>query len=94
MNSAWLRLAGELLGLASDQFSNHGCNEWEWPADWSAVERRQLAEAIVRDNVRKTNGEKLNTEEAGQVKHMASGKHGPPDWWVMAFLAGQLNPKG
>ncbi len=56
------------------------------------MERRKFAEAMVRDNVCKTDGEKLNTEEAGQIKHMASGKHGPPDWWVMAFLARQLNP--
>jgi hypothetical protein len=89
MNEKWLNLAGELLGLASSSFSNRVCNDWKWPEHWSPADRLSFAEAMVRDNVRKPVGD-LTAEESNEVKSMAGGVYGPPDWWVMIFLGNRL----
>lgn len=51
MPKKWMEVAGDLLDLASDTFSNHGCNDWVWPQDWTPEERRELVEAVVSENV-------------------------------------------
>jgi hypothetical protein len=89
MNEKWQTLAGELLKAASSQFSSHGCNDWEWPDDWTHAERLALSEAMVRDNVRKPTGE-LTAGERQDAEEMAKGEYGPPDWWVMLFLGKRL----
>jgi hypothetical protein len=43
MNQKERKLAADLLYLAADEFANHGCNDWDWPADWSDEERRDFA---------------------------------------------------
>lgn len=85
----WQKLAGEMLELASEQFSNHGCNDWEWPDDWTPEERHNLAIEMVAHNIRKSVSG-LTQHEMEEVNHWASGKFGPPDWWVMSFLADKL----
>lgn len=82
MNPKWLKLAGQLLELASDKFSNHGCNDWEWPEGWSVEDRREFARAIA--------------EEDGYdpEAYVAEGRYGPGDWEVMSFLAKRLEDLG
>jgi hypothetical protein len=52
-----MRLAAELLELASEQFSNHGCNDFERPAyftpkEWLAIETEfELWNSVGRDPV-------------------------------------------
>lgn len=89
MNPKWLKLAGSLLELASREFSNHGCNDWKWPEDWNRADRWAFAEAMVRDNVGNATGI-LTAENKEEIEHMAGRQYGPPDWWVMAFLASWL----
>ncbi len=31
--------AAQLLKLAADEFGNHGCNDLDWPQDWTEAER-------------------------------------------------------
>jgi hypothetical protein len=85
----WLAVAGALFIRASQEFSNHGSNDWEWPADWTPEERFAFATAMVSDNVQRPPSEftALDREDAD---HLARGKYGPPDWWVMLFLGKRL----
>ena len=76
MNPKWLKLAGDLLELAADEFSNHGCNDWEWPDSWSAIERREFAKSVWAN---------CGTPEYYDPKHLHL-----PDMVVMSFLADQL----
>jgi hypothetical protein len=89
MNPKWLKLAGDLLHRAADQMGNAGCNDWQWPADWTREERREFATALVAENVRKAPAE-LGKDELAEVRHLTRGKEGPPDWWVARFLAKQM----
>jgi trimethylamine:corrinoid methyltransferase-like protein len=89
MKPAWLKLAGELLDLASTAFTRHGCNDWKWPEDWSHAARVRFARAMVADNTKRT-PRQFTAEDKEKVESMAEGEYGPPDWWVMAFLASQL----
>ena len=43
MAPEWVGLAAAMLDTAADSFANHGCNDWQWPADWSRAKRRRLA---------------------------------------------------
>lgn len=48
MNPKWLRFAADLLRLASCKFSNHGCNDMNWPADWSEADRVEFIAMMDR----------------------------------------------
>lgn len=72
----WLKLAGELLEQASHEFANHGCNDWNFPNNWTENERKEIVQAMHEDN---GNPEEFDPE------HLSV-----PDWWIMAFLAGRL----
>lgn len=39
-----LELAAKFLEQLSEKMSNAGCNDWEWPEDWSQSERDKFAE--------------------------------------------------
>ena len=86
MPDKWLKLAGEMLELASDQFSNHGCNDWRWPDDWTQKEREGLAKAMTVQNF----GRPMTQEEEQDAVDIAKCEFGPPDWWVMDFLGQKL----
>ena len=45
-----LRVAADLLKRASDVFSNHGCNDWNYPEDWTLEDKRKLVQAMHEDN--------------------------------------------
>jgi hypothetical protein len=72
----WLALAAQLLEEASDQYSNHVCNDWDFPADWTIEERREFVRQMYEWNG--------NPEDIDQ-DHLDV-----PDFWVMGFLAEQL----
>lgn len=76
MNAQWMKLAGELLELASDEFANHGCNDWEFPTHWTLKEKQELVKAMHDAN---------GTPEEYDPKRLQV-----PDWWVMSFLAKRL----
>ena len=82
MKEKWLKLAGEFLDRAADDLSNHNCNDWKWPTDWSHEECKELAIAMTIDNCGK--------EDKAAWRNLCRGKFGPPDWWVARFLAKQL----
>jgi len=74
-----LKLAGELLDKASDEFSNHGSNDWNWPSDWTPQQIMETAEAMHRDN-------------GDFVRWVADGKNtNVPDWWIMSYLGKLLS---
>lgn len=85
----WLSLAGDMLDIAAERFANRGCSDWSWPEDWSPDDRREFAEALVAANVKRA-PDKLTAADRADVEAMCKSDYGPPDWWVMAFLAGKL----
>lgn len=76
MNPKWMKLAGTLLGVAADEFSNHGCNDWDFPLDWNAEDRAEFVRSLRVW---------LGDPDAYNADHL-------PDNVVMSFLAEQLNP--
>jgi hypothetical protein len=78
------RLAAVLLEMARAEFSNHGCNDWEWP-DWFPIAER---ESFVRA-MEAWNG--TNSSEVEEiVQNTARAKYGPVDWYLMAYLANRF----
>lgn len=91
MKQKWQQLAGDLLMLASQEFSNHGCNYWKWPESWTPKERYDFSLAIVMDNRRAVFGRDTPSEEDKRdAVDMAECDYGPNDWWVMMFLGKEL----
>ena len=86
MNAKWLALAADMLDLAADEFGNHGCNDYNYPKDWTEGERREFALAMQADNVSKPVGE-LTPEEIEEAEYDVDGTQ---DWAVMRFLASEL----
>lgn len=52
MNDKEKILISKLLDLASDEFSNHGCNDIdeEWFKDWTKEEKYELMESYYKQN--------------------------------------------
>lgn len=76
MKPQWMKLAGELLELAKNEFANHGCNDWEFPNYWTIEEKQEFVKAMHDAN---------GTPEEYDPERLRV-----PDWWVMSFLAKQL----
>lgn len=76
MKAHWLKLAGELLEEAADTYSNHTCNDWDWPEGWTDDQKREIVKAMHEDN--------------GDPEEYNPKQLDVPDWWVMGFLADQL----
>lgn len=86
-----LRLAGHLLSMAAEEFGNHGCNDWDWP-DWFPADER---EAFVRAMEKANNPATDRADEIQESVDMYAGNDGgPPDFWVMGFLADELTRAG
>ncbi len=79
MPPAYLKLAADLLRLASDEFSNHGCNDMELP-DWTQDERDGLDLQMHIAN--------------GDPENFEPGRRWFQDHAVMRFLAGRLESAG
>lgn len=86
MNPKWLKLAGEMLAEYADRLSNDGCNDWEWPADWTKADRLEFAKAIEADNCRKT-ADSLTRDELAEAKRRAASDFGPGNSAVARFLS-------
>lgn len=85
MTPSELRLASTLLEMASEEFSNHGCNDFAWP-DWFPVEER--ASLVFAMEIANSG----DASQAGEmVQDYAQGKYAPPDWWLMSYLAKRLS---
>lgn len=73
----WLELAGDLLDRASEEFANHGCNDWVYPPEhWTLDERREFAKAVH---------EATDSADNYDPNYLVF-----PDWWVMDFLARKI----
>lgn len=69
-----LRLAADLLDVAAERFSHHGCNDLKWPDYITAEDRLAMLDAF----------------KAGNPDHTAEeidGAYSPGDWLVMLALA-------
>lgn len=73
MNTKEMLLAASLLNDYSDALGNRGCNDWEFPADWTQQERI----AFVRE-YHEWNGDP--EEFSAAFLHL-------PDFAVAAFLS-------
>lgn len=89
MDPKWLKVAGELLERASNEFVNHGCNDWKWPEGWTEADKLEFATCIVEDNVGRPR-DKFNPLDIEDRDTLARGGLGPSDWWVMLFLGRKL----
>ena len=65
------RLAGELLDLAADEFSNHGCNDLDRPSYFTKEEWHRLSSEYELWN---SNGKDETSDN-------------PPDFVVMSWLS-------
>lgn len=79
IHSHVLKLASELLDIASDSFSNHGCNDHEidnTPENWA------LLVAMEQRN------DPTFSEDISEIHHLSrDGKIVVSDWFLMWFLA-------
>lgn len=69
-------LASELLERASEEFANHGCNDFDFPDDWTEQEKADLIQRYHRWN---------GDPENFSPKHLFL-----PDYAIMRFLAIEL----
>lgn len=76
INLKWLAWAADLLELASEKFTNYGCNDIEWPSDWSEADKIEFTRAVAVQN-----GDEPDSEEPGRYYC---------DWLAMSFLADRL----
>lgn len=76
MNQKENALAAQMLKMASESYSNHGCNDWDWPEDWGIKERQDFTKAYHEWN---------GNPEEFDPKFLSL-----PDFAVMAFLAAKL----
>lgn len=72
------KLIAELLRLAADEFSNHGCNDFDL-SHLPDKERQSLLRKIEEDN---------GTPEDYNPKHTLTA-----DWVLMRHLAKKLDPE-
>lgn len=89
MPAHWLRLAGQLLEMASEKFSNAGCNDLNWPDGWTPEMRRELVVAMVEANTHRT-ADKFTAGDREEVEHHVRSDQAPGDWWLMWFFADRL----
>lgn len=75
-----LTLAADLLELASDEFGNHGCNDWDPPADWDDCDRDAFALRAWVANGRPKDEEPTKDDP----------QHVQADWWAMYTCACEL----
>lgn len=76
IKNKWLLIAADFLEQASDEFSNHGCNDWDFPDDWTEKEKQEFVKKMYEDN--------------GDPENYNPNHLDMPNWWVMGFLAGKI----
>lgn len=77
----WHIEAARLLDLAADEFSNHGCNDHNWPEDWNDDEKRNFISEIHKQR---------GTISTDEFWHDFNNLVSPQDWEWMRFLAKYL----
>lgn len=81
MKASYKKIAARLLKMASEEFSNHGCNDFDLRKILPNVEdRRALAKAIA-----KWNGDDLDDLDPEDDHNYEM------DWILMSFMADQLD---
>ena len=76
MNKREMELAATLLEMASDKFSNHGCNDLDLPEAWTQEECDEFTLAMQTWN--------------GDPQEHEPGSRMTMDWFAMSFLAAKL----
>lgn len=69
-------IASLMLSIAADSFSNHGCNDWDWPENIPQAEREAFVKAYHEWN---------GDPEEFDSRHLFL-----PDSSVMAYLSARL----
>ena len=72
-------LIATFLRPASDEFANHGCNDWEFPAGWTTEEKIDFCRAYHHYN--------------GDPENFDPNHLNIPDFAAMNFLAHMLDGK-
>lgn len=80
MTTAEKKLAAYLLKLASQEFSNHGCNDLDLVIEVGLTPEESLA---IRKAAREANGDLLSPEEKPE-------DHWAADWAMMSWMARRL----
>lgn len=84
------KLAAKLLRLASDKFSNFGCNDFdmEEAGELSPEEQEQLIRDYHEYN---QNGEPMEPDDIEQLEHdLKHPRYALGDWCLMDLLAHKL----
>ena len=76
VNNRELKLAATVLEMASDKFSNHGCNDFDLPESWTQGERDEFTLAMDTWN--------------GSPEDHQPGRRMTQDCLVMSYLAAML----
>ena len=77
MNTKEKLLSAKLLKDAAIEYATHGCNDWEFPPDWTEEEKVKLMKEYHDWN--------------GDPHEFSSKLLYLPDYAVMSFLAHKLN---
>lgn len=88
LSKAELKLIAVLLEKASDEFSNHGCNDYKIPA---TDEHKQIMLDMFQ-----ANGDFEERKRDGEVDEVMNAKDEivTYDWWVMSYLADRCRKLG
>jgi hypothetical protein len=70
MKPKWLLLAADLLDMASSEFANHGCNDFDTPEGWSAAEVEEFGKALEDWN---SDGGNFDPDNPLVMDYMAMG---------------------
>jgi hypothetical protein len=81
MNSYLLRLAAKLLRMAADEFSNHGCNDFDLDKFLTKEQQLEFVATVAADNRDSPEDTKAMLENP---------RWAVQDWHAMAFLASFL----
>ena len=73
MKKSHIKLAADLLEIASDKFANHSCNDFDLPESWSDEECDEFTFMMQQ-----WNGDPENHEPGSRITM---------DWFAMAFLS-------
>lgn len=71
-------LAASLLDEVASEYANHGCNDWEYPSDWSQQEKEEFCAEYHEWN--------------GDPEEYNPKFLNLPDFAVMRFLAYKIQP--
>jgi hypothetical protein len=71
------RLAAEMLDLYADRLGNDGCNDMEWPDDWTTAQREQFVRDYYHFNSTST---ETSGSERDEVRRHLRGVRSGQSW--------------